>query len=209
MNKRGRGRPAGRPDIKGHLARTARDLFVEHGYAGTSVRAIARAAEVDPALVSYHFGSKAGLFSAAFQVSDVPADILGGALAGDPATAPERILTAMLTAWDDPAFSGPLLEVMGAAFADADLMRTMREYLSTAIWQSLVEFLGGPDARSQANACMAVLSGLIFSRYLLRLEPIASRPRDQLVHDVAPTLRAAMGGAGRLGRLRPTYPSRP
>jgi len=37
-------------------------LFLEHGYQGTTVRAIAASAGVDSALISYHFGSKQGLF---------------------------------------------------------------------------------------------------------------------------------------------------
>ncbi|WP_050671244.1 TetR/AcrR family transcriptional regulator [Luteipulveratus halotolerans] len=207
-NKRGRGRPAGKPDTKGHIARTARQLFVEHGYAATSMRAVARAAEVDQALIGYHFGSKAGLFSAALAVNQVPATILDQALAGDPTTAPERVLAAVLHAWDDPEFGGALAEIIGAAFRDADLMRTMREYISAAIGQRLVEFLGGPDARALATACEAVLAGLIFSRYLIRIEPIASRSSAEVVRDVAPVLRVAMGGPGRLARLRPTSTAR-
>jgi AcrR family transcriptional regulator len=42
----------------------ARALFAEHGYNDTSVRAIAAAAGVDPALVIRHFGSKESLFLA-------------------------------------------------------------------------------------------------------------------------------------------------
>jgi hypothetical protein len=42
----------------------ARASFAEHGYAGTTVRAVARAAGVDPALV-YHYGSKESLLDAA------------------------------------------------------------------------------------------------------------------------------------------------
>ena len=45
----------------------AETLFIEHGFAGTSVRAIATEAGVNLAATNYHFGSKKGLFSAVFQ----------------------------------------------------------------------------------------------------------------------------------------------
>src|SRR5271170_3097074 len=43
----------------------ARDEFAQHGWAGTTIRAVARVADVDPALVYHYFGSKEGLLDAA------------------------------------------------------------------------------------------------------------------------------------------------
>jgi AcrR family transcriptional regulator len=42
-------------------------LFVEHGFAGTSMRQITSAAGVNIAAVNYYFGSKDGLFQAVFE----------------------------------------------------------------------------------------------------------------------------------------------
>ncbi|WP_322048686.1 TetR/AcrR family transcriptional regulator [Paraburkholderia sp. J67] len=63
--KRTRGRPAGSA-LTGFdsLLRGARQTFATQGYEGTSVREIARLAGVDPALMSHHFGSKEGLWTA-------------------------------------------------------------------------------------------------------------------------------------------------
>jgi AcrR family transcriptional regulator len=44
------------------LLNAARTAFTDKGYAGASVRDIARAAQAHPALVTYHFGSKANLY---------------------------------------------------------------------------------------------------------------------------------------------------
>ena len=41
-------------------------LIIEHGYAATSLRAIASAADVNLAATHYHFGSKKGLLAAVF-----------------------------------------------------------------------------------------------------------------------------------------------
>jgi AcrR family transcriptional regulator len=45
------------------LLAAAKRGFARHGFRGASVRAIAAAAGVNPALVRYHFGSKAGLYA--------------------------------------------------------------------------------------------------------------------------------------------------
>lgn len=46
------------------LLEAGRRLFADHGYAGASVDAICREAGVNKAMVSYHFGGKAGLHAA-------------------------------------------------------------------------------------------------------------------------------------------------
>lgn len=48
------------------LVAAARPLFAEHGYHGTSVRAITKAAGVNLGAITYHFGSKQALYEAAF-----------------------------------------------------------------------------------------------------------------------------------------------
>jgi AcrR family transcriptional regulator len=59
-----------KPDAKRGKERildAAEGLFARHGFYGVSVRDITEAAEVDVALVNYHFGSKRELFAAVFQ----------------------------------------------------------------------------------------------------------------------------------------------
>src|ERR1700674_3151750 len=62
-NKKGAGAKPG----KERILDAAERLFARHGFYGISVRDITEAAEVDVALVSYHFGGKRELFAAVFQ----------------------------------------------------------------------------------------------------------------------------------------------
>jgi len=57
--------PAVRGDGRRLLLESARALFAERGYAGTSTREIARAASVTEPMIFRHFGSKAKLFEEA------------------------------------------------------------------------------------------------------------------------------------------------
>ena len=52
---------------KERILDAAEALFAHHGFYGVSVREITKAAQVDVALVSYHFGGKRELFTAVFQ----------------------------------------------------------------------------------------------------------------------------------------------
>src|SRR3954467_8045748 len=56
-------------ESKQRILRVARELFHEHGYGSTTVRAVATAAGVDPAMVFYFFQTKQGLFAAAVDLS--------------------------------------------------------------------------------------------------------------------------------------------
>ena len=66
---RRRGRPPAAPDrdVRGALLEAARTLFLQRGYAGVSVRQLAGAAGVNPAMVKYYFDGKPGLYAAMLQ----------------------------------------------------------------------------------------------------------------------------------------------
>src|ERR1700712_5557598 len=56
-------------ESKQRILDAARAQFREHGYGGTTVRAVAAVADVDPSMVFYFFGTKQGLFAAAIEMS--------------------------------------------------------------------------------------------------------------------------------------------
>jgi AcrR family transcriptional regulator len=66
-------RPRGRPadteagELQSRLLDAAEELFAEYGYAATSVRRLAAAVGVNPALVHYYFGTKRELLRAVME----------------------------------------------------------------------------------------------------------------------------------------------
>ncbi len=95
-----RARPgAPRDEVRERLLRVAQELFAERGYAAVSVRALARAAHVSPAMIAYYFRDKSGLLDAV--VDDVFERLLAqlrelaGAAPGA-ADAPERVIRLYL-----------------------------------------------------------------------------------------------------------------
>ncbi|NYF59476.1 TetR/AcrR family transcriptional regulator [Micromonospora purpureochromogenes] len=195
MNK-SRGRPRGNPPTRARIAEAARTLFLERGYQGTTLRAVAAAAGVDQALVSYHFGSKQGLFGEVMRVHCAQSRALAEALPGDPAGLADRLLQAVVALWDDaPATGEPA--------PDDQLLGLVREYLDREVLVRLAEFLGGPDATERATAAVTVIGGLIYTRYLNPLPAASGLSAADVRRILGPALRAALAPRHRSGRLRP------
>ena len=198
MNK---GRPRGRPSqdtgSKERILAVARQRFLAEGYDRVTLRSIAQEAGVDVALISYHYGSKRGLFGAALELPANPPEIIAEVLKGPLNTLPERLVGTVVAAWDDPD-RGPALRALahGALF-DPEVSRLFREMAEREMVGRIAERLGGPDASRRAAVAASQIAGLIFLRYVLRLEPLASMPADELVARVAPPLRAALAGPSR------------
>ncbi|MEU5279377.1 TetR family transcriptional regulator [Streptomyces asoensis] len=189
---RTRGRPQGNPPTREAIVSAARTLFLERGYRRTTVRAVAGAAGVDPALIGYHFGSKKGLFADVMQFQCARALTVDDVLDGDPATLPDRLIDAVTDLWEDADFRR--LTAQGDEAAEA-----IREYLERELLARLVEFLGGRDATARATAVVTILGGLIYTRYLNPLLTPAALTPSEARHVLAPALRAALAP-----RTRPT-----
>ena len=121
--------PAAGTSTREAIAASARDMFDERGYAATSVRAIAAAARVDPALVIRHFGSKERLFVEVVGLArgagpelDGPPETLGVRLvayAVDPERESERRAYAtMVRASDHDAVRDSLRQAARVDFID-------------------------------------------------------------------------------------------
>ena len=195
-----RGRRPGQPDLRERIREAARDRFLAAGYQAVTMRSIAATAGVDVALVSYYFGSKQGVFSAAMSLTVSPADVVTFALAGDLDTLAPRLLAMLLGIWDDPVSGAPLRTIITAAASEPDVNRLVSEVVASEIVARLADRLPGPAALQRAAAFCTQMAGVVFSRYLLRVEPVASMPVDDVVRHLAPSLQLS---------LQPTDPQRP
>lgn len=188
--RRPRGRRAKGEDTKAKVLAAAREEFAERGYDRASLRGIARRAEVDPALVRYWFaGGKAELFATSVVDRDVnPKEIARGIAVGPVEGLGVRIARAALGAWEVPDASGRLRLVFGAAASSQDA-DAVREYLTREVFSRVGSVLTGPDVPLRMNLVAAHLAGLMLARHVLRLEPLASTPFDEVVDRVGPVIQ--------------------
>jgi len=118
------------PDTRERILRAAEALFMEHGFADTSLRMITACAEVNLAAVNYHFGSKEALIREVFQRHLGPLnaariaclDRLEAQAQGQPLS-PERIVEAIvspvLQVSRDPVKGGArFLRLLGRALSE-------------------------------------------------------------------------------------------
>jgi AcrR family transcriptional regulator len=190
---RGRGRRPGGPDTRGQILDAARVSFAERGFGGTTIRAVAAAAEVDPALVHHYFGTKEQVFVAAMQLPFQPGELLPQALAGDPDGVGERLVRLFLGAWDSPDFRAPMLGMLRSAMTGEQGAAMLREFVGAALIGRVADAVGPVDAlRVQAAAAQMV--GVVILRHVIRLEPLASASVDDVVALIAPSVQRHLLG---------------
>jgi AcrR family transcriptional regulator len=166
----------------------ARSHFSEVGYEGATVRGIAAAAAVDPALVLHYFGSKEGVFRAAMDFPVDPAEFIPRLLAPGLDGLGERLTRFFLDTWDSPA-GQPLLGLIRSVVGNESAAAMMREFISREVLGRLAKALDIDRPQLRASLAGSSLIGLAMLRYVVKLEPLASTPSDQIARWVGPAVQ--------------------
>jgi AcrR family transcriptional regulator len=187
-SNRGAGRRPGSPDTRGEIVAAARREFAAKGFDKTSLRGVARGADVDPALVHHYFAGKEELFLAAMQLPFDPRTVLPPVLQGPRDGVGERLVRAVLGLWDDPALQPGLLSVARSALASEETAHLMRDGFLRMVIEQIAAMPGIDDPRRRAALAATQIVGLLVARYIVGLEPVASMPAETLARAVGPTL---------------------
>jgi AcrR family transcriptional regulator len=189
------GRRPGNQDTREAILTAAREAFAERGFDGASIRAIATAAGVDPALVHHYFGSKDQLFLAALQVPINPAELLDKVAAGDRADVGERLVRAFLSVWDSPAGSAAIALVRSAVGNEA-MAKLLRQFIVDRLVRGAVVRMGVDKSEAPLRATLVAsqMAGLVMIRYVLKAEPLASANPDVVAATIGPTVQRYITG---------------
>jgi AcrR family transcriptional regulator len=185
-------------DERGVLAQRilaeARASFAQHGWAGTTARAVARAADVDAALVYHYFGSKEGLLDAATTIPERFAKRVTAAWQVPTEELGEQLVRRMLGSWEDEEL-GPILQAIMQIAAHEP---NTRERLRTIIEQSMMGpsriGLNERERVKRSSLIASQLLGLAFMRYVWKIEPLASLSEERLVAAIAPNIQRYIDG---------------
>ncbi|HEY7537696.1 MAG TPA: helix-turn-helix domain-containing protein [Gaiellaceae bacterium] len=117
----------------------ARDLLVEHGYGGTSTRAVAERAGTQLSLVHYHFGGKQQLLVAVLERENEELLERQRALYAEPGPLSEKWRTACAFLDEDvrSGYVRVLWELWAAGLADEELAARWRAAMGG--WRDLLE----------------------------------------------------------------------
>jgi AcrR family transcriptional regulator len=194
------GRRPGNVDTKGQIIDAAKRVFAAKGYDGASLRAVAREAEVDPALVHHYFDGKASLFVAAMAMPFDPRTVAmhehPGA-AGPGSSVGSMVISGFLTMWDHAEGTGSSFAscVAGMA-ASTNVADAMREFVAERIWEKtpINEGESNEVTRQRRALVSSQLMGLAFIRYILRVPPISTTTPEEIARWAGPTLDRYMVG---------------
>jgi AcrR family transcriptional regulator len=198
-------------DAAGAVLQAARLAFASRGYAQTTMKSVAAAAGVAPGVVRSLYDNKERLFAAAMRLPFEPSKAVPELIAPGLDGMGERLVRMTLTLMGDENVRRDLARLiksdqaaaMSAGAARAAMptddsattlaqLRALSEYVQSAVVDRVVAALGVPDARLRVTLISSYLVGISTTRYLLRIEPLASAFDDDVVRLVAPAIQALL-----------------
>ncbi|MBW0017703.1 MAG: TetR family transcriptional regulator [Mycobacterium sp.] len=188
------GRPAGSSDSRDRILASARELFARNGIDRTSVRAVAAGAGVDAALVHHYFGTKQQLFAAAIHIPINPMDVLVPLRQIPVEQLGYTLPSVLLSLWDSEMGAGLIATLRSLLVGDeVNFVRSFIQEIIVAEVGPRVDTPPGTGAlRIQFVASQII--GLVLARYIVKIEPFASLPAEQVARTIAPNLQRYLTG---------------
>ena len=179
-------------DVRDAVLDAAKAGFRARGYLGTTMKGVAAAAGVAPDVLKRYYDNKDSLFAAAMKLPFDPATSVPALLAPGLEGMGERLVRFTLDTLGDPDARDDLLALFQAGQSTAKAAGSLKDFLESSVIDKLAGFIGVPDARMRVALISSYLVGIAASRYVLRTEPLASVPEEQLIRLVAPTIQALL-----------------
>lgn len=185
-------------DTRDAIVAAARAEFSAKGYDSTSLRAVARRAEVDPALVHHYFDDKADLFAATLSFPIRPDILVAEVLRGPRDAIGATIIRTIVTQFDAgparDALLGLLRTALGHEFAAGMLRQFLVREVLGRVAAVISTEIGTDDADLRASLAASQIVGLIFARYGIRIDALAEASNDEIVRRIGPVVQRYLLG---------------
>lgn len=189
MHARGKGRRRkGTGNSKEEILLAALDVFARNGFDRTTVRAVAKEAMVDPALVFHFFGSKDRLFVEAMRSKMHPPGPAELQPSGDLEDHGVRIARLFLERWGGDRGRTPFLGLIRSATSNPRAAEMLRQLFEDTITPWVSRTMGPEDADLRVALVGSQLLGIGAMRYVLRIEPLASASIEEVALSIGPAI---------------------
>jgi AcrR family transcriptional regulator len=188
------GRRPGASSTQAEILEAARKLFLERGYQGATMRGIAKEAGVDASLIVHFFGSKLNLFSEAVEWPFDPEEEMPKLFADGRRNIGRNLVALVLHIWDEQGTRSPILTLLSAAVNDAEAAAMLTDFIRRPLFAPLFERLGSDQPELRAGLVSSQLVGLGLTRYILRLEPLASAKTPDVIEWLGPNVQRYLTG---------------
>jgi len=175
----------------------ARTSFAHNGWAGTTMRAIAREVDVDPALVHYYFASKEDLLDAATMPPAEWLEVISRTSSVPARGRGEAMVRNLIWSWNQPAIRDALSSILMTAAHEPRTREKLKAFLTASLLPAIADRIEGEERILRASLTASQVVGVVMMRWVWEIEPLASLPEDELVALVAPTIQRYL--TGRLG----------
>lgn len=188
------GRRRGRPGTREAILAAARARFAQGGYDKTSIRAVAADAGVDPALVHHYFGTKQRLFAAVVRLPVDPEIVLRRIDAAPLDRLGETMVRTVVGVWDSPAGEGAVALVRSMVASGE--VSPARDFLLSVILERVRLRIATDtdDGRLRVALAASQMAGLVITRKILKVTPVADAPLADVVAAVGPTVQRYLTG---------------
>lgn len=170
---------------KAAILAAAREQFAASGYQGATIRAVAAAAGIDPAMVMRYYGNKEGLFAAAAEfdlrlpdLGHLPRGAVGAAL-----------VEHFLERWEGDE---TLMALLRTAVTNEAAAARLQAIFATQVAPAIARLTGEPRAAVAARAGLIAtqILGLALCRYVLKIPPVVGLKRTEIVRRVGGTVQS-------------------
>lgn len=171
------------------IVTVARVSFAEHGWAGTSMRAVARDADVDPRLVGYYFKDKSALLQACLQLPPGYLEGIAEVMQTPLCRRGSALVRTMLTAWNHPSTAAVLRSVILTAAHEPVALERLRLVFRNNMIGAVAESLDDDERVVRGGLVASQLVGLSMTRYVWQIEPMSSLPDEEVIGLIGPTIQ--------------------
>lgn len=180
--------------IAARILGAARASFAQRGYAGTSLRAVARDADVDPALVKYYFTDKAGLLDAALVPPPAWVDMIAQGAASPLRSRGAVMVRTMLDSWADPQIAEFLRSAILVAAHEPIALRRFASAFALHVLAAVSAQLPDEERLVRASLASTQMVGLAVMRYVWKVGAVAVLDDERVVELVGPTIQRYLSG---------------
>lgn len=164
----------------------ARQLLADRGYEGTTIRAVAAVAGIDPSMVIRYHGTKEGLFAAAVDVdlylpaaSDVPKDQVG-----------EIVARHVLRRWEGDLSDNFITLLLRSSTTNQAAVDKLQQIFENQLLRFVEDLTGGSsDSRLRASMISSHVLGLAYCRYIAKLPTVLQLDDEVLVRTLGVVLQ--------------------
>jgi AcrR family transcriptional regulator len=181
------GRRPGPSQSREQILKSARDLFAERGYTGTTVRAVAAAAGVQPGLLHHFFGGKEQLYREALNLSVDPWEVLTRLIDDTPRSQiAEALARQFVTSWRDPVLGPQLRARVRQTYGEPDGSSMTRVHMENVLIPRFASALEIPEAN--VAAALSHLVGLTLLDTVIGVQQLHGLSENELVELVEPAI---------------------